>query len=111
MRKCKVRLGRLVLIDIEGKSAQAYAPANEHWRYVAGAEADADGRLVHLYYEPCNAEAIAKALKDDPVTEEELSIEVWALDGKTEKERLYAFDGTLYDALLIAANEGKQYDV
>jgi hypothetical protein len=113
MRKCKVRLGRLVLIDIDGEYAGKFdrTGREESFAMIAGAEADKEGKLTHLFYQPCVAAEVVESLKDDPLFEEEVMLEVYALDGKETKEKLYAFDGTLFDALLVAANEGEQYDV
>ena len=115
MRKATLRLGRLVLLDIDGgKYAGPFKPMmndDERYKHVAGMEEDEDGRLIHMFYQPCHAPDIAKSLKDEPHFEEKVHLEVFSLDGKEIKDKLYAFDGTLYDALLIAANEGKQYDV
>ena len=115
MRKATMKLGRLVIIDIEGgKYAGSFKPMmrdDERYNHVAGMEEDTEGRLIHMFYQPCDAETIAKNFKDDPIFEEQVHLEVFSLDGKEIKDKLYAFDGTLYDALLIAANEGKQYDV
>ena len=113
MRKCKVRLGRLVLIDIEGQYAGVFdrTGREESFSHMAGAEAGKEGELTHLFFQPCGAKYLVKSLKDDPLFEEELHIEVYALDGKKIKEKLYEFDGTLFDVLLVAANEGAKYDV
>lgn len=113
MRKCRVRLGRLVLIDIEGEYAGMFdrTDREESFGFIAGAEVDKDGNLTHLFFEPCWAEKIAESLKDDPLFEEEVMLEVYWMDGKEIKEKLFEFEGTLFDALLIAANEGAQYDV
>lgn len=114
MRKATLRLGRLVLLDIEGGEPSGIFKQRRNdprYDHVAGTQEDDEGRLIHMFYQPCDAPDIAKSLKDDPVFEEQVYLEVFSLDGKEIKDKLYAFDGTLYDALLIAANEGKQYDV
>lgn len=108
-----MRLGRLVLIDIEGEYAGKFdrTGREESFSGVAGAEVDKEGELTHLFFQPCAASELVEALKDDPLFEEEVDIEVYSLDGKEIKERLHAFEGTLFDCLLIAANEGAKYDV
>ena len=113
MRKAKLKLGRLVLLYIDGIYDSVYPPVVEDrsWQYVAGAEQDKEGKLIHMFYQPCDAQKIAKNLKDNPIFEEPVHLEVWSLEGKEEVDKLYDFDGTLYDALLIAANEGKKYDL
>jgi hypothetical protein len=113
MRKAKLKLGRLVLLDIEGEIDSTYPPVieNEMWQDVAGAKQNKEGKPTHMFYQPCDAEQIAKDLKDDPVFEEPVHLEVWSLEGKEEIDKLYEFDGTLYDALLIASNEGAKYDI
>ena len=113
MRNCKVKLGRLVLIDIEGEYAGKFdrTGREESFAYVAGAEADKDGNLTHLFFEPCYGADLVESLQDDPLFEEEVKLEVWEMVGKDLVTKLHAFEGTLYDALLIAANEGAQYDV
>jgi len=114
MRNATLKLGRLVLLYIDGgEPAGIFKKRINNRRYdpVAGTQEDEDGRLIHMFYQPCDAEVIAKNFKEDPVFEEPVHLKVYALDGKEIKEKLYEFDGTLYDALLIAANEGKQYDV
>ena len=47
-----------------------------------------------------------KAVKDDELFMAEAHFSVYA-----KGKKLMDFDGTLFDALLVAANEGEQYDV
>jgi len=113
MRKAKLRLGRLCLLDIEGGAHDGAFEHNDDRFFLifAGGEQDKEGRLTHLFWQPCSSKEAVERYKDDPLFDEPVHLEVWSLDGKEEVEKLYDFDGTLYDALLIAANEGKKYDV
>ena len=107
-----MRLGRLVLIDIEGEYSGLFDKGDREEFYLlfAGGESDKDGKLTHLFFMPSSASEIVKTYKDDVLFKEELEIEVYALDGKEIKEKLYSFDGTLLDCLEIASKEGLKYD-
>jgi len=107
-----MKLGRLVLIDIEGEYAGYFKRIDEEkYKHIAGARVDKEGRLIHIFFEPCGAKYLVESLKDDPLFEEEVHLVVFSLDGKKIKEKLHEFNGTLYDALLIAASDGAKYDV
>ncbi|MDD3452575.1 hypothetical protein [Sulfurimonas sp.] len=109
MREFKLYLGRMVVLRTEGKEAGVLDPEEkeERYGYIAFSKVDKDGKLLEAGFQTCHAKYLAESLKDDPLFEEEAHIEVW----KYHQEKLYEFDGTLYDALLVAANEGAKYDV
>jgi len=74
-------------------------------------------KVVWMLYLTSAAKDIVKCLKDDPLfNEEEVNLKVYGFmpaQDKKEDEfytKIYEFKGTIYDALLIAANEGAKYD-
>ncbi len=109
MRKFKLYLGRTVVLETDGEANGVLDPEEKEERYglIAFSSLDEEGKLIEIGVQPCHAKYLVESLKDDPLFEEEVSIEVW----KYHQEKLYEFDGTLFDALLVAANEGEKYDV
>lgn len=109
MRKFELYLGRTIVLRTDGKDAGVLDPEekDERYKYIAFSVVDDEGKLLEIGFQPCHARYLVESLKDDPVFEEEVHIEVW----KYAEDVLMEFDGTLFDALLVAANEGAQYDV
>lgn len=108
MRTFEVHLGRMIVIETEGDEAGSLDPKEKQDRYgfVAWSKIDIAGKLLQIGFQPCHASILVKSLKDDALFEEEVHIEVW----KYFDEKLMEFDGTLYDTLLVATNEGAKYD-
>jgi len=112
MRVCKVGLGRLVTLTIESEDAVKFDDwDNKVHKHIPGMYVTKDGAFVHTWFESCDAIHLVASLKDEPMFQEEVKLEVWEDVGGTFVTKLHDFEGTLYDALLIAANEGEQYDV
>ncbi len=109
MKQFKIYLGRVVVLERDGKSVGSLDPKEEEerYRYIPFSKIDSDGTIIQIGFQPCHASILVKSLKDDPLFEEEVHIEVW----RYHDEKLMEFDGTLYDALLVAVNEGAKYDV
>lgn len=116
MKRYKVKLGRSIVIVNETKEdvdfwgdPGGYAPLPQEERYalIAISGVNEAGEIDYLFIgQQPNAEEIVKALKEDEAFMAEAHFTVWHKDKK-----LMEFDGTLFDALLIAANEGAKYDV
>ena len=112
MRVCEVGLGRLVTITIRGEEGIAFKDwDNEAYRHIPGLYLTSEGALQHMYFEPCYAVDLVESLKDAAMFQEEVKMEVWEMVGNAFVTKLHDFKGMIYDALLIAANEGKKYDV
>ena len=110
MKTFKLLLGRtavLVNISATESETQTLDYKEERYGHIAFAKIDTDGDMMEIGLEPCWAKFLVETLQDDPLFELEAHIEVW----KYDKEKLYEFDGTLFDALLVIANEGAQYDI
>jgi hypothetical protein len=108
MKNFKLTLGRLCVLTNETATSQGTLDrTEEHYGYIGWSKVDTDGDVMEIGLEPCWAKALVELLKDDPLFALEAHIEVW----KYQEEKLYDFDGTLFDALLVIANEGAQYDV
>ncbi len=108
MKNFKLHLGRLcVLKNEDATEAGRLDRGQERYDHIGWSKIDSDGDVMEIGLEPCWAKYLVESLKDDPLFELEAHIEVW----KYQKEKLYDFDGTLFDALLVIANEGEQYDI
>jgi hypothetical protein len=68
------------------------------------------GELDYIFIgEHYKTEALIESVKDDPLFEREAH---FIVKGRYHKgKNAIEFDGTLFDALLVIANEGAQYDV
>ncbi len=109
MRKFKLFLGRTVTLETEGEEAGSFDPDSkeERYMYIAFGKIGKEGEMLQIAFQPCHAQELAKSLKADDIFTEEVHIEVW----KYHQEKLMEFNGTLFDALLVAANEGAKYDI
>jgi len=107
MRTFRLRLGRSVVLETDEETVSALDLDEKRYRPLAFGELTADGRIRMIAFQPCHTEQLAKSLKDDELFSEEVKIEVW----KYNDEQLRTVDGILLDALLIAANDGGEYDV
>ncbi|RLC89879.1 MAG: hypothetical protein DRI37_02920 [Chloroflexi bacterium] len=108
MKKFKLHLGRsATLVNAEATQASELDYAQERYNHIAWSKIDTDGDIMEIGMQPCGGKFLIETLKDDPLFELEAHIEVW----KYHEEKLYEFDGTLFDALLVIANEGAKYDV
>lgn len=107
MKKFKLTLGRLCVLKNEDATEAGRLDKKERYAYIGWSKVDSDGNVMEIGTEPCWAKYLVESLKEDPLFALEAHIEVW----KYHEEKLYAFDGTLFDALLVMANEGEQYDI
>lgn len=116
MKRYKVKLGRSIVIVNEEKEEVDFwgepkgykpLPKEEKYALIAISAVNEAGETDYLFIgQQPNAEDIVKALKEDEAFMVEAHFTVWHKDKK-----LMEFDGTLFDCLLIAANEGEKYDV
>ena len=110
MKIFKLHLGRTAVLvnnDATESKTEEIDHKQEGYMSIAFSKVDTDGDVMEIGMLPSSAASIVEAVKDDPLFELEAHIEVW----KYHQEKLYEFDGTLFDALLVIDNEGEQYDV
>ncbi len=116
MKNFKIKLERSVTIvnilkedtDFWGEP-KGYKPLpnDDKYAFIAISGVNDDNEIDYLFIgQQPNAEEIVKAVKDDKLFMAEAHFSVYA-----KGKKLYEFDGTLFDALLVAANEGAKYDV
>lgn len=110
MKTFRLHLGRTAVLVNSNATESKTEKLNykeERYNHVAFAKIDTDGDIMEIGMQPCAAQSLVETLKEDPLFELDVHIEVW----KYHEEKLYEFDGTLFDALLVIANEGAKYDV
>lgn len=116
MKSYKVKLGRSVVIINEGKEdvdfwgePKGYKPLpnDDKYAFIAISGVNENNEIDYLFIgQQPNTEEIVKAVKDDELFMAEAHFSV-----HVKGKKLMEFDGTLFDALLVAANEGAKYDV